>query len=314
MATKPASAPPFPREKKPRGRPPELEDRLNRFVYHPLAGWLARALRPTGISPNALSVAGMLLVWGAAFAYTRLAWPQGFVLGFALHLLWHVVDGADGDLARLTGKSSATGELVDGVCDYAGHCVLYLALAAMLDDRIGFWAWLLAAAAAASHIAQTNHAETQRRSYLWWAYGVPWLKHAQAAGDVVFSGASWFSRSFGWMARDYMRLAEAMTPWSARVDAAVEAAQGDPRRLALIRRLARRASRTSLALQKAVGPNPRTILLGLSMAAGTPLYFFLAEIVLLNLLLAWSVRHQNRVGRRLAVKLAAGGEAARRGG
>src|SRR6202008_2590179 len=48
-----------------RPRPPHLEDRLNRYVFHPLAARLARGLLPTGISPNTVSVLGMFLVWGA---------------------------------------------------------------------------------------------------------------------------------------------------------------------------------------------------------------------------------------------------------
>ena len=189
--------------------------------------------------------------------------------------------------------------------------MLHVALAAPLDDSIGLWAWPLAAAAGASHAVQTNHAETQRRSYLWWAYGIPWLKHAQAAGDEVFQARSWFTLAFGWMARIYLRAASAMTPYSAKVDAIVEGAGGERRRIALIRRLARSATRRSLLLQKLVGPNPRTIILGASMALGSPLWFFLAEVVALNLLLLVSVRHQNQVGRRLVERL--GGEPPRDG-
>ena len=199
--------------------------------------------------------------------------------------------------------ASPTGELVDGVCDYAGHAVLYIALAAMLDDQLGGWAWALAVAAGASHIAQTNHAETQRRTYLWWAYGVPWLKHAQKAGDEVFQNGNWFTVTFGWMAVLYLKLPNKMTPYAARVDAAVEAAAGDPARIALVRRLARRASRRALLFQKAVGPNPRTLILGASMALGSPIWFFLAEALLLNLVLFMSVRHHNRVARQLADRL-----------
>jgi hypothetical protein len=285
-----------------RARPRELEDRLNLYLYHPLARRLARLLRPTGISPNLVSVAGMLLVWAAAWAYTGLAWPIGVVVGFGLHLLWHVVDGADGDLARMRGSASATGELVDGVCDYAGHVALYIALTVMLAAQIGGWAWALAIVAGASHIAQTNHAETQRRSYLWWGYGIPWLNQARTT-DAVFSGKDWVSRAFGWMGRDYLKLAAAMSPHSARVDALVEESAGDPRRIALIRRLARRAGRGSVLLQKSVGPNPRTLILAASMALGSPLYFFLAEIVALNLLLIASIRHNNRMARALAERL-----------
>jgi hypothetical protein len=227
----------------PRRRAPELEDPLNRYLYHPLAWRLAKVLVPTGISPNAVSVAGALSIWAAAWAYASVEWPYGALLGLALHMLWHVVDGADGDVARMTGKASPTGELVDGVCDYWGHCILYFTLAAILDDGIGLWAWPLGLAAAASHAVQTNHAEAQRRSYLWWSYGIPWLKHAQAAGDEVFRERNWFSRGYAWMARDYLKVAYWMAPWSARLDALVDDSARDGRRLARIRRMVRRSSR-----------------------------------------------------------------------
>lgn len=302
MASTPAGLPPF-RSPAPRNRPRELEDGLNRFVYHPLAFRLAQLLRPTGISPNAVSVLGMMCVWAAAAAYVGLAWPFSVLIGLSFHMLWHVVDGADGDLARLTGKSSPAGEMVDGLCDYGGHAAIYFGLAALIDDQIGLWAWPLGLAAAASHAVQTNHAETQRRSYLWWAYGIPWLKHAKAAGHEVFEARNAFGHFSTWLARCYLRAAEAMNPDSAAIDAAVEKADGDPRRTALIRRLIRRSSRRSLMLQKALGANPRTLILGACMAVGQPLFFFLAELVLLNLLLIWSIRHHHRTGRRLAQKI-----------
>lgn len=286
-----------------RTRPRELEDSLNHFIYHPLASRLARLLRPTGISPNAVSVCGAMLVWGAAWAYTQLGGAQGVLIGFVLHLLWHVFDGADGDLARLTGKSSPTGEMVDGVCDYAGYSVLYIALAALLDDRIGLWAWPLTLAAALSHLVQANHAETQRRSYLWRAYGVPWLKQTKADNSAGPLSRSRFARIMDGPAQLYIRVANAMAPENARVDAIVEANRDDPARMRQIGRIVRRASRTSLLLEKALGANPRTILLGASMALGSPLYFLLTEIVLLNLLLLVSAQHPNKVGRRLVARL-----------
>lgn len=303
MASAGAGAAQPPGEDGPHDRAPELQDALNRFIYHPLARRLARALRPTGISPNAVSVIGTFLIWAAAWAYVTMSWPQGALVGVLLHAGWHVADGADGTLARLRHMSSPTGELVDGVCDYAGHVPLYFAFGFLLDDSLGGWAWLLTALAGASHIAQTNHAESQRRNYLWRAYGVPWLVHAQAGGDEVFAQRNWFSRGFGWMARDYLRLANKMVPAGGPIDAALAEAAGDPRRIRRIRALARRMSRPSLRFQKALGANPKTVLIGLSMALGSPLWFFLAEILLLNLLLLWSVRHHNAVSRRLAAAL-----------
>ncbi len=300
MASASAGLPPL---RAPPSRPREIEDPLNRFVYHPLARRLALGLRPTGISPNAVSVGGMLLVWGAAAAYVGLGWPASLVTGFTLHLLWHVVDGADGDLARLTGKSTPTGELVDGLCDYAGHFVLYWALAILLYGQIGHWAWPLGAAAAASRIVQANHAESQRRYYLWWVYGVPWLKHARAGGDEQLSGGNWISRTFGGFGREYLKLANRMTPFAPAIDAAIEGARHEPARRRRIARWARHSSRRALAFQKLLGSNPRTVILGVSMAFGTPLYFFVTEIVLMNLLLAWSLAHHNAVAARMVARL-----------
>lgn len=299
-----ATSPTAPQAAGGRLRAPELEDPLNRYLYHPLSARLARLLVPTGVSPNAVSVAGALLVWAAAWAYASLTWPVGALVGFALHMAWHVFDGADGDLARLTGKASPTGELVDGLCDYAANTLLYFVLAAILDDRIGGWAWVLAVAAGVSHAVQTNHAETQRRCYLWWAYGVPWLKHARDAGDEVFRKRSGFSSPFVGLARFYLKAASWTTPWSAHVDALIDQAVSDSARLALIRRLVRRSSRRSLAYEKLVGPNPRTIMLGASMLAGSPLWYFLGEVVLLNLILAASIAHHNTLQRRLVERLA----------
>jgi hypothetical protein len=59
-----------------------------------------------------------------------------------------------------------------------------------------------------------------------------------------------------------------------------------------------------LIYEKLVGPNPRTILLGVSMLIGSPLWFFLGEAVLLNLILAASVTHHNTVQCRLVERLA----------
>jgi phosphatidylglycerophosphate synthase len=289
---------------RPRGRPPELEDWLNRFIYHPLSGRLARALVPTGISPNAVSVMGGLFIVAAAWAYTGLDWAHSVLLGFTFQALWHVFDGADGDLARLTGKASPIGELVDGVCDYAGHAVLYIALAAFLDDRIGGAAWALAVVAAVSHAVQANHSESQRRTYLWWVYGVPWLKNSGAGQNGASKRSDWFTGMFGWMALAYVRLATAMNPDAEAVDAVLEAA-GDPVRQERLRALVKQRSRISLLLQKALGANPRAPLLAISMAIGSPLYFFLAETLLLNLLLIGSVQYHKAHSRELARELTA---------
>ena len=284
-------------------RAPEAQDPLNRYLYHPLAARLARLLVPTGISPNAVSVMSGGMICAAAWFYGSATGMGGVLAGFACHLLWHVFDGADGDLARMTGKASPIGEFVDGAADYLGHIVLYLVLASVLDDTIGGWAWVLAVLSGASRIVQSNHAETERRAYLWRVYGTPWLKTTQAAGREGFTGRTWFSRTAVRVARGYVALSAWLAPYSARIDAAVERSTHDPDQAIELRHRVRAASHGPLLLQKALGANLRTLVLGVSMLAGSPLWFFLFETLLLNGVLLVSLAYHNTVERRLLAAL-----------
>jgi len=289
-------------------RPREMQDALNHYLYHPLAWQLARQLARTPITPNVVSVIGGLMVVAAGFAYWGLTWPVGPVLGMMLHMTWHVVDGADGDLARVTGKSSPLGEMVDGICDYASHIVLYVLLALILTRAIGpGWAWFWTLAAGFSHVVQSNHVEVQRRFYQYWTYGVPWLHHAKGAQAGLFTDRRGGARVLQAIATAYLRLASGMSPQALRIDAAVteamSGASADTGRLKAIRAEVQAEQRPLLGLLKLLGPNPRAIVLGLSMLAGSPLYYFFYQTVFLNALLAISVVLHNRAARRTAARL-----------
>ena len=282
------------------GKPRELEDFLNRRIFHPLSRRLASLLAPTFVTPNMVSVAGGLLVIAAGALYSFVDARWAVALAFVLHLLWHVVDGADGDLARMTGRASPIGEMVDGACDYLSHALIYLFLAIHLADWIGLWAYALGWASGLSRVAHANHAESQRRTYLWRAYGIPWLQQAQASDTEMLRRKG----LLGWMARGYMWLAAVLSPASAELDRAAEQAARDPAARRRLTRLCRCASRQPLFLQSLLGANPRTVLLGISMALGSPLYFFLVETTLLNLLLLVSLSRQRSCNESLRRRLA----------
>ena len=295
-------------------RPRELQDGLNHYLYHPLAWQLARLLAKTPLTPNMVSVIGGLFVIGAAVAYSRpewlhLGWPAAPLLGMALHMTWHVVDGADGDLARITGRSSPVGEMVDGLCDYGSHIVLYLTLGWILAHE---WAaegssagqllahpWLWMWAAGISHIVQSNHVEVQRRQYQWWVLGTPWIRISHKADSATGRSV------FGGVVSAYLALASGMTPHALRIDAAVEQAGDDPARRESIREAVRAEAPPLLLLCKVLGPNPRAIVLGVSMLAGSPIWYFLYQSILLNLLLAVSVVAHNRAAQRIAARVGA---------
>jgi phosphatidylglycerophosphate synthase len=282
-----------------------MQDALNFYIYHPLAWQLARLLAPTPITPNMVSVFGGLLVVMAGAVYWSTSGPLWAMLGMLLHVSWHVVDGADGDLARITGRSSPLGELVDGICDYVSHIVLYVLLAFVLTRNLGAgWAWFWTLAAGAGHIVQANHVEVQRRFYQHWTYGTPWLHNSSGADRALFrdkGGIAWLLRVF---VAGYLRLAAGMSPNALRIDAAVtRAMESDPALLAGIRAEVQHEQRPLLALLRYLGPNPRAILLGLSMIAGSPLWYFIYLAVGLNLLLLVSVRLHDTAAGRVVTRL-----------
>jgi len=98
----------------------KLRPVLGRFLAEPIVRLIAR----TGISPNALTITGFLLnvVVAGVLAGGHL-FPGGFLVLFAG---WF--DMLDGALARVVGKSTRFGSLLDSTIDRFSEAVLFLGL------------------------------------------------------------------------------------------------------------------------------------------------------------------------------------------
>jgi len=233
------------------------------------------------VTPDMVSAAGAVAIMLAAFIYSLPGWPLTVFAGLALHMGWHVLDGADGDLARLTGRSSPHGELVDGICDYAGHIVLYVTLGSIAAAQIGAAGWALMWAAGASRVVQAAHYEGTRRQYQLAVYGTPWLASAAPPSGVT-------GRRHPFVVY-YLWLTGLIVPHGAALTAAAQdPACGDALREAMRARGDNWLARTGL-----LSANYRTLAVGAAMLVGAPQWYFLFEVVLLNLVLVaswWRVR------------------------
>lgn len=115
-------------------RPAAIEDPTNTLVVHRLsAAVLPLAIR-SGIHPNMVSLLGLACAGGAGTAYHHWREPAMVLVGFLFMIGWHVCDGLDGQLARATGKASATGRLVDGICDYLAFFAILIPVAVSFPD------------------------------------------------------------------------------------------------------------------------------------------------------------------------------------
>jgi phosphatidylglycerophosphate synthase len=92
--------------------------------------FLARGLARRGVSPNAITLAGLALVVGAAAAYPwyRDSLVFGICLAFAFSF-----DALDGAVARLTGRSSRFGGYLDAIADRYQELAVFAAIAWVHD-------------------------------------------------------------------------------------------------------------------------------------------------------------------------------------
>jgi hypothetical protein len=114
------------------------------FVSRPLARRLTPAALRLGLTPNAVTVASLLVGLGAA-ALLALGDRWALVAGAVLLQLSLVVDCVDGDVARYTRRFSATGAWLDASTDRLKEFACYAGLA---WGATGFEgpAWVLAVA------------------------------------------------------------------------------------------------------------------------------------------------------------------------
>ncbi len=149
----------------------EIEETTNRYFIHPVANWLARLFARLQIRPNSVSLAGMAFGIIAGVAYYHYRDVRFATAGFCLMVAWHVMDGADGQLARLTRSQSETGKVLDGICDYVTFIAVYCALALALSPQYGYRVWVLILLSGACHAVQSAVYEVQRQDYDFWGWG-----------------------------------------------------------------------------------------------------------------------------------------------
>lgn len=135
----------------------EQDGPIARRLNRPISQAITRRLLGTPVTPNAVSVAGLVI----SVAAGMLAALVGYLPNLAAGLLFQlasILDGTDGELAKLTDSASTRGEWVDTVCDNLS----YLAFAAGVTvgvHRAGLpdlYLWVGAAGLAATVLSVGN--------------------------------------------------------------------------------------------------------------------------------------------------------------
>ena len=138
---------------------------LNRYrgKVDSLLGPIAKAF--SGISPNALSIISLLCAAVFFMVMIILDDPVELLIGFVLILLNGFFDAIDGKVAKITGKISPRGDLVDHAIDRVADFLIIagISLSGFADLRIGIIA--LGTVMIASYMGTQSQALGLQRDY-----------------------------------------------------------------------------------------------------------------------------------------------------
>jgi phosphatidylserine synthase len=142
----------------------EIEELTDVFFFRPCGWVIARGAGGLGLTPTHLSIVGGIIgTAGGALLYDK----NAGALSFLLLLLSEIIDSADGQLARMTGRMTELGRVIDGVGDYVRHAAVYIAIAAGMIHRGGdsfILVWMLLAGI--SNALQSQMYDYHRTAYV----------------------------------------------------------------------------------------------------------------------------------------------------
>lgn len=294
-------------------RTAEIEEITNLYFIHPLASRFVPLAARMHISANAVSLVGMLFGLLAALAYYRYQDARFAVIGFVLMIAWHVMDGADGQLARLTKSQSHFGKVLDGISDSVTFLAVYTALAIALARRYDARAYALVIVSALCHAIQSASYELQRQEYERWGWGKksdqPRQSGEMAAGTAGSrpgsAHASALERSFQFLDRlFYFGLSFPTADLTRKIRASMSAAlDRQPSRAALIRERYRQVFAPLLRRWSILSANYRTLGIFICALLGVPEYYFWFEIIGFSALLVLLIAGQYAGYRKLTTEL-----------
>lgn len=191
----------------------DTEDWLDVRVTRRVGLSLALGCIKAGLHPNVVSLASMVVGFAAAVMFSSSDLLHN-IIGVVLMMVFAVLSSADGQMARLTGKKTSAGRLLDRLSGLACFTFIYIAISIRLysvtmpgTDRpwgIGIWILCLVAGLFCL-LPQTSLAEYYKEIHLWMQKDKPFGKTGR-----------------------YHHMLVGHTPWFQQLQALVESRYGWP--------------------------------------------------------------------------------------
>lgn len=261
----------------------ETENYIDRVFYRPVGFRIAWSLRRSGITPNTITVisivVGMMGAW--LFYYESIGMT---LLGIAGLVAANILDCVDGQLARLTGIKSKIGRILDGMAGDLWFITLYIAISLRMYDTTGEWLFFVVAGLSMlSHLIQAALTDLYKTFHLWVIGGrngkeFESYETVKAKVDAMPAG---FSKLLSRIYSYYTLMQAKLSPRLQRLASRLEVSPFTDEE-------SRGFRQGSMLIQKLINLmtfNGRTLALFASALVGLPWFYFVYEILFLNIVL-----------------------------
>lgn len=290
----------------------DTEEWLDIHFTRPLGLLWARFFNHFDIHPNVVTILSIILgaAAGVMFYYPDLTHT---LMGIFLLVWANLYDSADGQLARMAGKKTRWGRILDGFAGDVWFFTIYAAICLRLqeqpipgtDEPWGVWIWLMAAVSGLiCHGKQCQLADYYRNIHLYFIKGKSGSELDRFdALRKEFHSLSWSKdgvwKLFLYFYGNYTRSQEQMTPAFQRFRAALSERYAGSELSDALRADFRKGSLPLMKYANILTFNTRAIVLYLSLLAGHPWFYFAFELVVMNILFLYMHNRHEALCRRM---------------
>lgn len=291
----------------------DTEENIDLAFYRPVGFAWACLFRAWGVSPNAVTIASIFIGVGAGVCfYPANIWIN--LLGIFLLIWANTYDSADGQLARLTGKYSPLGRILDGLAGDMWFISIYLAICLRTVRTVDFFhehlwiIWIVGLVAGISHIMQAAVADRYRQFHLFFLKGVNGSE-LDSSVEVArrFLSLSWkknfVAKLIQFMYFRYTCIQESLTPNMVKFRLTLRENFPNEQIPANIAKEFRELSLPLCKWENFMTFNWRTIFLFIFIIAGMPWLYFVTEITLFNIVMIYTIHRHEQICNEMLKRL-----------
>ena len=281
----------------------EVEGILDLYFYRKIGFWLAQFFARLNVTPAGVSLFGALcgVIAGHLYFYRNLGTN---IIGMALHVFANALDNADGQLARLTGRESREGRVIDSLADHLIFLSIYLHLALRCSiEGASPLVWLLAVTAGISHGLQGAAADYYRTTYLYFVKGgLPVDLDSSMILRSSYRKLRWRDQPWPkFLLALYLNFTRQQEMLSPRLNRLREVSNRSfPHQIPeWFRTRYRISARPMFKLWGLLMTNTRMLVLFIFLFLDQPIWYFWFELTVLNLLLVYLIVRQENMAESL---------------